>query len=164
MGTSTDFETCSQCGYTQAIFTYQTRTGEWYLECPRCGCYVEKRAITDRKKTALLNDGIRYFRLNKLGEPVYRYISKRGCGAYAIYNTDGYGVSCCFTRPISETDLAEFEKAYNDASTDTSRSYLTAWDESAQTIKVVQGTFVNPLLDPSYLDDENAESATSLQE
>jgi hypothetical protein len=122
---------CDRCGGVRS-WVYESRSGDWWVMCHRCGFEESENLISDE-------DG--YPDVDEEGYYRYEHVVQQGRGAYFLHPREGgicpFGGLAEDFRPelLAEAfDIDEIERVF-----DPSRSYIAYYDEQNGTVSVLWG-------------------------
>lgn len=122
MGSVIDYEACPKCKGLMMTDTYY-KSGEEYHFCYRCGYHLAWEMKRDD------NGEIIFINQNGFEVPDMKETIYEGHGSYRIMPKEGAGQSGGFDEPITQEQIDEFEKIFNQDDVDQSTSYLIRFED-----------------------------------
>ena len=121
MGTVNQETECQRCGYEHGYHEFQTRTGEEYFMCRRCGHQV--MYIIDNPQDAFYKSGKKKGQKRKTWKPRYRTETVVPVASYTIKTKGALGKQ---TGPVpTDQDLENFRINVKERGEELTQAYLT---------------------------------------
>tara|TARA_R100000951_G_C2635791_1_gene179257 strand:- start:1037 stop:1480 length:444 start_codon:yes stop_codon:yes gene_type:complete len=121
MSTVGQDQECQRCGYEHGYHEFQTRTGEEYFMCRRCGHQVQY--IIDNWEDAEYKSGKKKGQKRKTWKPKYRTETIVPIASYTLKLKDALGKQ---VGPIpTDTDLSNFRLNIQERSDELSKASIT---------------------------------------
>lgn len=147
MSSVQDFEKCPQCGGIY-VKDFECGSFEEYRYCNRCGKRESFTGVWDEQGNAVLDED---------GKLQFNHSESFGWGCFAIAGRNGVTAICNLTVPVDDMIRKDYLEAMKEPEVDSSKSYLTSWDNQKQEITAVFGTLPSSYDD--FLCDEDGEEA-----
>ena len=121
MGTVSQEQECQRCGYEHGYHEFQTRTGEEYFMCRRCGHQVQY--VIDNREDSKYKSGKKKGQERKNWKPKYRTETIVPVASYSIKSKDALGRQL---GPVpTDEDLANFRQNVKERSDELQLAKIT---------------------------------------
>ena len=121
MGTVSQEQECQRCGYEHGYHEFQTRTGEEYFMCRRCGHQVQY--VIDNWEDSKYKSGKKKGQERKNWKPKYRTETIVPVASYSIKSKDALGRQL---GPVpTDEDLANFRQNVKERSDELQLAKIT---------------------------------------
>lgn len=130
MASVIDYKACPQCGgLFNTEFNYRTFE-EWGF-CTRCGAAYSHELKRDEQDRAIFDSE---------GKPIYISKELKGLGGLYTRNKEGFGCFQPFEEPVPKEEILNLiSEIESRDDIDSSKSYITRWDEETQQIVAEYG-------------------------